>query len=86
MYTTLLYFYPFIRHDEEEIETNIFSIISLEIPKEKVRKYLFNYILFCLLGITNAIRIKLPPLEDLNIPFISLIKYYFLYNFYCYKL
>ena len=81
MYTVLLYFYPFIKHDEEEIETNFFNIIKfitqsprLEIPREKVRKCLFNYVLFCSWGITNAIRIKLPPSDDLNISFTSLIK------------
>jgi len=81
IYTILLYFYSFIKHDEEEIETNFFNIIRfitqsprLEIPREKVRKCLFNYILFCTWGITNAIRIKLPPSDDLNISFISLIK------------
>ena len=81
MHTILLYFYPFIKHDEEEIEQNFFNIIRfinqsprLEIPREKVRKCLFNYILFCSWGITNAIRIKLPPSDDLNISFLSLIK------------
>ena len=81
MHIVLLYFYPFIKHDEEEIEQNFFNIIRfinqsprLEIPREKVRKCLFNYILFCSWGITNAIRIKLPPIDDLNISFISLLK------------
>ena len=81
MYSVLLYFYPFIKHDEEDIEQNFFNIIRiitqsprLQIPREKVRKCLFNYILFCSWGITNAIRIKLPPSDDLNMSFISLIK------------
>ena len=81
MYIVLLYFYPFIKHDGEKIENNFFNIIrfltqtpGLEISREKVRKCLFDYILFCSWGITNAIRIKLPPSDDLNISFISLIK------------
>ena len=81
MYIVLLYFYPFIKHKEEEIENNFFNIIRfitqtprLEIPRENVRKCLFNYILFCSWEITNAIRIKLPPIDDLNISFISLLK------------
>ena len=81
IYIVLLYFYPFIKHDEEEIENNFFNIIRfitqtarLELPRENVRKCLFNYILFCSWEITNAIRIKLPPIDDLNISFISLLK------------
>ena len=81
LYIVLLYFYPFIKHDGEKIENNFFNIIrfltqtpGLEISREKVRKCLFDYILFCSWGITNAIRIKLPPSDDLNISFLSLIK------------
>jgi hypothetical protein len=81
LYIVLLYFYPFIKHEGEKIENNFFNIIriltqtpGLDISREKVRKCLFDYILFCSWGITNAIRIKLPPSDDLNISFISLIK------------
>ena len=80
MYLVLIYFYPFINHDQEKVHENFFNIIRfitqshrLEISRENVRKWLFNYISFCSWGITYAIRIKLPPSDDLNNSFASLL-------------
>jgi hypothetical protein len=80
MYLVLIYFYPFIKHDQEKSYENFFNIIRfitqshrLEISRENVRKWLFNYISFCSWGITYAIRIKLPPSDDLNNSFASLL-------------
>ena len=73
MYLVLIYFYPFIRHEQEKTHENFFNIIRfitqshrLEVSRENVRKWLFNYISFCSWGITYAIRKKLPPSDDLN--------------------
>jgi len=73
MYLVLIYFYPFIRHEQEKTHENFFNIIRfitqshrLEVSRENVRKWLFNYISFCSWGITCAIRKKLPPSDDLN--------------------
>ena len=73
MYLVLLYFYPFIKHDEEKKYENFFKIIRFitqslknEISRENVRQWLFQYISFCSWGITYAIRIKMPPSDDLN--------------------
>jgi hypothetical protein len=80
MYLVLIYFYPFIKHEQEKSHENFFNIIRfitqshrLEISRENVRKWLFNYISFCSWGITYAIRIKLPPSDDLNNSFASLL-------------
>ena len=73
MYLVLIYFYPFIRHEQEKTHENFFNIIRfitqshrLEVSRENARKWLFNYISFCSWGITYAIRKKLPPSDDLN--------------------
>ena len=73
MYLVLIYFYPFIRHEQEKTHENFFNIIRfitqshrLEVSRENVRKWLFNFISFCSWGITYAIRKKLPPSDDLN--------------------
>ena len=73
MYLVLLYFYPFINHENEEKHDKFFSTIrfitqshKLEISRENVRQWLFQYISFCSWGITYAIRIKMPPSDDLN--------------------
>ena len=73
MYLVLLYFYPFINHENEEKHDKFFSTIrfitqshKLEISRENVRQWLFQYISFCSWGITYAIRIKMPPADDLN--------------------
>ena len=80
MYLVLLFFYPFIKHDQEKSHENFFNTIRfitqshrLEISKENVRKWLFNYILFCSWGITYAIRTKIPPSDDLNNSFSGLL-------------
>ena len=80
MYLVLLYFYPFIKHNNEKTYENLFNIIRFitqshrhEISRENTRKWLFNYISFCSWGITYAIRIKLPPSDDLNNSFSSLL-------------
>ena len=81
MYIVLLYFYPFIKHQEENIAQNFFNILRFitqshraEITKENVRKWIFNYISFCSWGITNAIATKMPTSADLSRSFASLIK------------
>ena len=73
MYLVLLYFYPFIKHENEEKHDKFFNTIrfitqshKLEISRENVRQWLFQYISFCTWGITYAIRIKMPPADDLN--------------------
>ena len=80
MYLVLIYFYPFITHDQEKSPEFFFNTIRfitqshrLEISRENVRKWLFNYILFCSWGITYAIRTKLPPSDDLNNSFTALL-------------
>ena len=80
MYLVLIYFYPFINHDDEKSPENFFNIIRFitqslrsEITRENVRKWLFNYILFCSWGITISIAKKLPPSDDLNNSINSLI-------------
>ena len=80
MYLVLIYFYPFITHDQEKSPEFFFNTIRfitqshrLEISRENVRKWLFNYILFCSWGITYAIRNKLPPSDDLNNSFTALL-------------
>ena len=74
MYLVLLYFYPFIKHSQDEKKhENFFNTIrfitqshKLEISRANVRQWLFQYISFCSWGITYAIRIKMPPSDDLN--------------------
>ena len=74
MYLVLIYFYPFIKHLEEEKKHEIFfNIIRFitqshksEISRSNVRQWLFQYISFCSWGITYAIRRKMPPSDDLN--------------------
>ena len=73
MYLVLLYFYPFINHENEDKADKFFSIIrfitqshKFEISRENVRQWLFQYISFCTWGVTYAIRIKMPPADDLN--------------------
>ena len=51
MYLVLIYFYPFITHDQEKSPEHFFNTIRfitqshrLEISRENVRKWLFNYI------------------------------------------
>ena len=80
MYLVLIFFYPFIKHDLEKSHENFFNTIRfitqshrLEISRENVRKWLFNYISFCSWGITYAIRTKLPTSDDLNNSFTSLL-------------
>ena len=80
MYLVLIFFYPFIKHDQEKSHENFFNTIRfitqshiLEISRENVRKWLFNYISFCSWGITYAIRSKLPTSDDLNNSFTSLL-------------
>ena len=74
MYLVLLYFYPFIKHSQDEKKhENFFNTIrfitqshKLEISRANVRQWLFQYISFCSWGITYAVRIKMPPSDDLN--------------------
>jgi hypothetical protein len=73
MYLVLFYFYPFIRHDNDKKASTFFDIIrfitqshTLDISRENVRQWIFQYISFCSWGITYAIRTKMPPSDDLN--------------------
>ena len=73
MYLVLMFFYPFIKHDDKKKCENLFNTIRfitqshrLEISRENVRQWLFQYISFCSWGITYAVRIKMPPSDDLN--------------------
>ena len=80
MYLVLLYFYPFIKHEEEKVYENFFNTIRFitqshrhEINKESVKKILFTYISFCSWGISFAVRLKLTNSDDLNNSFSSLL-------------
>ena len=80
MYLVLLYFYPFIKHEQEKVYENFFNTIRFitqsrghEINKEGVKKFLFTYISFCSWGITFAVRLKLTNSDDLNNSFSSLL-------------
>ena len=80
MYLVIIYFYPFIKHDQAKTHENFFNTIRfitqshrLEISRENVRNWLFNYILFCSWGITYAISLKLPPSDDLSNSFSFLL-------------
>ena len=73
MYLVLLFFYPFIKHDEEKKCEQLFNTIrfitqshKLEISRENMRQWLFQYISFCSWGVTYAVRTKMPPSDDLN--------------------
>ena len=54
----------------EETDFNTIRFITqshnMEISRENVRQWLFQYISFCSWGVTNAIRIMLPPSDDMN--------------------
>ena len=80
MYVVLLFFYPFIKHEQKKNHEILFNNIRFitqshraEVSAENVRKWLFNYISFCSWGITYAIRIKIPPSDDLSNSFSSLL-------------
>jgi len=80
MYLVILYFYPFIRHDEEKIADNLFNFIRFisqshkqEVKKDDVKNILFKYISFCTWGITHAIQMKLVPGDDMNNSFKNLL-------------
>ena len=72
MYLVLIYLYPFIKHLDEKKHENFFKTIRFithsksEISRADVRQWLFQYISFCSWGITYAVRIKMPPSDDLN--------------------
>ena len=73
MYLVLFYFYPFIRHDNDKKASTFFDIIrfitqshTIDISRENVRQWIFQYISFCSWGITYAVRTKMPPSDDLN--------------------
>ncbi len=73
MYLVLFYFYPFIRHDNDKKASTFFDTIrfitqshTIDISRENVRQWIFQYISFCSWGITYAIRTKMPPSDDLN--------------------
>jgi hypothetical protein len=80
MYLVLLYFYPFIKHEQEKTYENFFNTIRFitqshrqEINKESVKKILFTYVSFCSWGISFAVRLKLTNSDDLNNSFSSLL-------------
>ena len=73
MYLVLLYFFPFVKHEEDKKCENFFNTIrfisqspKMEINREQVRQWIFQYISFCSWGITYAVRTKMPPSDDLN--------------------
>ena len=73
MYLVLFYFYPFIRHDNDKKASTFFDTIrfiaqshTIDISRENVRQWIFQYISFCSWGITYAVRTKMPPSDDLN--------------------
>ena len=73
MYLVLIYFYPFIKHlEEEKKHETFFNTIRFithsksEISRSNVRQWLFQYISFCSWGVTYAVRTKMPPSDDLN--------------------
>ena len=73
MYLVLFYFYPFIRHDNNKKASTFFDTIrfitqshTIDISRENVRQWIFQYISFCSWGITYAVRTKMPPSDDLN--------------------
>ena len=81
MYLVLLYFFPFIKHEEDKKYGNFFNTIryitqspKMEIKREQVRQWIFQYISFCSWGITYTVRIKMPPSYDLNKSIKSLLK------------
>ena len=81
MYLVLLYFFPFVKHEEDKKCENFFNTIrfisqspKMEINREQVRQWVFQYISFCSWGITYSIRIKMPPSDDLNKSIKSLLK------------
>ena len=81
MYLVLLYFFPFVKHEEDKKCENFFNTIrfisqspKMEINREQVRQWIFQYISFCSWGITYAVRIKMPPSDDLNKSIKSLLK------------
>ena len=80
MYLVLLFFYPFIKHDNEKISDNFFNFIRFisqshkqEVQKEELKKLLFKYISFCTRGITLAVQKKLLPGDDMNKSLTSLL-------------
>ena len=80
MYLVLLYFYPFIKHEEEKVYENFFNTIRFitqshrkEINKDSVKKILFTYISFCSWGISFAVRLSLTNSDDLINSFNSLL-------------
>ena len=81
MYLVLLYFFPFVKHEEDKKCENFFNTIrfisqspKMEINREQVRQWIFQYISFCSWGITYAVRIKMPPSDDLNKSIKALLK------------
>ena len=81
MYLVLLYFFPFVKHEEDKKCENFFNTIrfisqspKIEINREQVRQWIFQYISFCSWGITYAVRIKMPPSDDLNKSIKALLK------------
>ena len=60
----------FFKNLENENFFNIIRFITQslknQINRENVRQWLFQYISFCSWGITYAIRIKMPPSDDMN--------------------
>ena len=81
MYVVLLYFYPFIKHNKEKTYENFFHCLRFitqslgnEIKIEDLYYWLVKYISFCSKEITNAIRSKLPPSDEISISLTELNK------------
>ena len=72
MYLVLIFFFPFIKHEQEKSYENFFNTIRFITQSHRL-EWLFNYISFCSWGITYAIRDKLPTSDDLYNSFSSLL-------------
>ena len=87
MYVVLLYFYPFIKHDKEKTYENFFHCLRFitqslvnELKIEDLYYWLVKYISFCTKEITNAVRSKLPPSDEISISLAELNKTNFTNN------
>jgi hypothetical protein len=76
MYTVIMYFYPFINHEGEKIEDNMYSIfhyIAGILHVSDLEEWLRHYLIFCTKGVTFAIWQKCDDtsianaLEELNV-------------------
>ena len=76
MYSVIMYFYPFINHEGEKIEDNMYSIfhyIAGILHVSDLEEWLRHYLIFCTKGVTFAVWQKCDDtnianaLEELNV-------------------